>query len=172
MANRRRWRERRCAASCATCHARDFCTECHVNAPEVPPSRRFNPDPRSLAHQAELRAAGSHADPAFLFRHGHPARQGRCRLRHLPHAGELSRLPSGVAHGGMAMHAAGPGRGPGARVERKRPATHGIDFSDNHAEPASPGRRAAARVTLAPSAWIATAPMRRIRVPATIPPAS
>jgi len=37
------------AASCATCHARDYCTECHVNAPEVQTIQALAPDPRSLA---------------------------------------------------------------------------------------------------------------------------
>ena len=42
------------AASCATCHARDFCTECHVNAPEVQAIQALEPDARSLAISAQL----------------------------------------------------------------------------------------------------------------------
>jgi hypothetical protein len=125
------------AASCATCHAREFCTECHVNAPEVPAIQALQPDPRSLAHRTELRAPASHADPAFLFGHGQPARKeaAECAICHAQESclGCHEASPT-VA---LAMHVAGPGRGPGARVERKRPASHGIDFSDTHAEPAS-----------------------------------
>jgi hypothetical protein len=94
-------------------------------------------DPRSLAIRAELRAPASHADPSFLFRHGDPARKDavRCATCHTQESCLDCHQASPTA--ALAMHAAGPGRGPGARVERKRPDSHGIDFSDNHAEPAS-----------------------------------
>jgi hypothetical protein len=125
------------AASCATCHARDFCAECHVNAPEVAAIQALAPDPRSLGLRAELRAPASHADPAFLFRHGGPARKDAadCATCHTQESclGCHEASPT-IA---LAMHAAGPGRGPGARVERKRPVSHGLDFSEDHAEPAS-----------------------------------
>jgi len=122
------------AASCAICHARDFCSECHVNAPEVPAIQALAPDPRSLALRVELRAPASHADPTFLLRHGEPARQeaAECATCHTQESclGCHEASPT-VA---LAMHPAGPGRSPGARVQRKRPTSHGIDFSDSHAE--------------------------------------
>jgi Doubled CXXCH motif (Paired_CXXCH_1) len=129
--------DRGVAASCATCHARDYCTECHVDAPEVAAIQALESDPRSLAIRAELRAPASHADPSFLFRHGDPARKDavRCATCHTQESCLDCHQASPTA--ALAMHAAGPGRGPGARVERKRPDSHGIDFSDNHAEPAS-----------------------------------
>lgn len=125
------------AASCATCHAREFCTECHVNAPEVAAIQALAADPRSLAHRAELRAPPTHADPAFLRRHADPARKeaARCATCHTQesclacHAGS----PTTVA----AIPAGAPGRGRGAPVNRERPASHGLDFSDTHAEVAA-----------------------------------
>lgn len=125
------------AGSCATCHARDFCTECHVDAPEVAAIQALQPDPRSLVHRAELRAPASHADPSFLLRHGEPARReaARCATCHTQESCLGCHQASPTA--ALAMHTAGPGRGTGAQVERKRPESHGIDFSENHAEPAS-----------------------------------
>ena len=125
------------AASCATCHARDFCTECHVDAPEVPAIQALQPDARSLAHRAELRAPASHEDPSFVFRHGEPARReaGRCATCHTQESCLGCHQASPTA--ALAMHTPAPGRGPGARVERKRPPSHGLDFSDQHADVAS-----------------------------------
>jgi hypothetical protein len=125
------------AASCATCHARDFCAECHVNAPEVPAIQALAPDPRSLAHPAELEAPASHQDPAFLRRHGAQARKSAatCATCHTQesclacHAAS----PSSV----QAIPAAAPGRGRGAQIERERPVSHGPDFSETHAEAAA-----------------------------------
>jgi hypothetical protein len=125
------------AASCATCHGRDFCLECHVNAPEVPAIQALARDPRSLAHPAELAAPADHADPRFMVRHGGQARKQsvKCASCHTQesclacHTGQ----PSSV----QALPAAGPDRGRGAAIRRERPASHGRDFSELHAEPAS-----------------------------------
>jgi hypothetical protein len=125
------------AASCATCHARDFCSECHVNAPEVQAIQALEPDARSLAITAELKAPPSHADRNFFLRHGEPARReaARCATCHTQESCLGCHQASPTA--ALAMHRAGPGRGVGARVERKRPESHGADFSENHAELAS-----------------------------------
>jgi hypothetical protein len=125
------------AASCATCHARDFCTECHVNAPEVAAIQALEPDPRSLAVKVELRAPPSHAHPDFMRRHGEQVgRDGvRCATCHTQesclgcHAGS----PSAV----QAIPTAAEGRGRGAQIDRERPRSHGLDFSETHAEPAT-----------------------------------
>jgi hypothetical protein len=122
----------RVSASCATCHARNFCIECHVNAPEVPVIQALGPDPRSTAHEAELEAPASHRDPEFLFRHGGLAQkspsscttchtQESCMACHMARPGVVQALP-----------VAGPGRGKGANVRRARPVSHGQDFSDTH----------------------------------------
>lgn len=125
------------SASCATCHARDFCTECHVNAPEVPAIQALGPDERSLAHRAELRAPPSHQDPEFVRRHGDQARRQAiaCATCHTQESCLACHAGSPVAT--AAIPAAAPGRGRGARIERERPATHGLDFSDTHADAAS-----------------------------------
>ncbi len=125
------------AASCATCHARDFCAECHVNAPETPVIQALGPDPRSLARRPELKAPPSHDDPRFLENHGGPARQRpqACATCHTQESCLACHAPTpGLA---QAMPAAGPGRGRGAVTERRRPASHGVDFSENHGPVAS-----------------------------------
>jgi hypothetical protein len=123
--------------SCATCHARDFCITCHVNAPEVPVIQALAPDPRSLAIKSELKAPASHAAPDFIQRHGQAAeREGKeCATCHT----QENCLTCHVAQPGVAvaMHSAGSGRGLGASVERRRPASHGDDFTDRHGPIAS-----------------------------------
>jgi hypothetical protein len=125
------------SASCATCHARDFCTECHVNAPNVPAIQALAPDPRSLAHTAELEAPAGHRDPAFLRRHGGQARKeaARCAVCHTQESCLACHTASPASV--QAIPAAGPGRGRGATIRRERPTSHGLDFSELHAEPAS-----------------------------------
>ena len=125
------------AASCATCHARDFCAECHVNAPEMPVIQALGPDPRSLARRPELKAPPSHQDPEFLEKHGGQARRRpqSCASCHTQESCLECHAPTpGVAE---AMPVAGPGRGRGAVIERQRPASHGADFSENHGPVAS-----------------------------------
>jgi hypothetical protein len=123
--------------SCATCHARDFCITCHVNAPEVPAIQALAADPRSLAIETKLEAPNSHAAPEFVLRHGPAARStpGSCAACHA----RESCLTCHAAQPdvAVAMHAAGPGRGSGASIERRRPASHGDDFTTRHAPVAS-----------------------------------
>lgn len=130
--------------SCATCHARDFCVSCHVNAPEVPAIQALAPDPRSLAIEVKLDAPVSHAAPEFIKRHGQVVRRDpqSCAACHT----RESCLTCHVAQPAVAvaMHAAGPGRGPGASVNRHRPTTHGDDFTDRHAPVASAAPRSCA----------------------------
>jgi Doubled CXXCH motif (Paired_CXXCH_1) len=125
------------AASCATCHARDYCTECHVNAPEVPAIQALGPDPRSLAHKAELEAPPDHADARFIRRHGGQARKeaAKCAVCHTQESCVACHIGSPASV--QAIPAAGPGRGRGATIHRERPTSHGLDFSELHAEPAS-----------------------------------
>lgn len=125
------------APSCATCHARDFCTQCHVNAPEVAVIQALAPDSRSLAISAELKPPANHDDSRFQSRHGriarrNPASCATCHTRESCLACHRAQLS--VA-GALAV--AGPGRGAGARIVRKLPATHGKDFADRHGPLAS-----------------------------------
>jgi hypothetical protein len=128
------------AASCATCHARDYCITCHVNAPEEVAIQALQPDRRSLAmHVSKLKAPTSHRRRDFLQRHGTLIDEGnaggRCMVCHTQESCAACHIaPPGTVR---ALPAAGPGRGAGAKVERKRPATHGVDYSDAHAAPAA-----------------------------------
>lgn len=122
------------AASCATCHARDFCITCHVDAPERRAIQALAPDPRSLAIAAELRAPASHGAPNFLMRHGALANQ-KIRECRTCHTRESCTACHTVLPGpAKTLAVAGPGRGTGAVIRRSRPVTHGLDFRDNHAQ--------------------------------------
>lgn len=121
------------AASCATCHARDFCASCHVNAPETRAIQALDPDPRSLAIATRLVAPRNHAGPEFLRQHGSGAgsKGERCATCHTRescttcHVGQPGRAIQALA-------VAGPGRGPGAQVARRKPASHVADFGNQH----------------------------------------
>lgn len=120
------------SAACATCHARDFCSECHVNAPEVAAIQALAPDPRSLAIKSELKPPPSHADPAFLRRHGSEARESAATCASCHTQESCLACHTGKPTVAMALHPAGPGRGKGAVIRRRRPASHGSDFSEVH----------------------------------------
>jgi hypothetical protein len=60
--------------SCATCHARDFCSECHVSGSSVPSIATLAPDPRSLAISVVGARPASHARGDFERAHGGQAR--------------------------------------------------------------------------------------------------
>jgi hypothetical protein len=125
------------AASCATCHAQDFCAQCHLNAQEVPAIQALGPDPRSLAVRAELGAPSSHADQAFLRRHGGQVRKraASCATCHTQESCLTCHVASPASV--QAIPAAAPGGGKGAQTKRRRPESHGPDFSRNHAASAS-----------------------------------
>lgn len=133
------------AASCAVCHARDFCAACHVNAPETRPIQALAPDARSLAIKATLAAPPTHRAPDFGRSHGKGvgARGQACATCHTRescvacHAGTS---PASI----RALAAAAPGRGAGAQVERKRPTSHTADFAERHAPLATAAERSCA----------------------------
>ena len=123
--------------SCATCHAREYCITCHVNAPEVPAIQALQRDARSLAMAVpEVKAPASHAVPAFANTHGRKLSKQQltqqCGSCHTATSCEACHQvpPQQV----RALAVAGPGRGTGAVVTRARPATHGTDFTDGHAQ--------------------------------------
>lgn len=128
------------AASCATCHARDFCLQCHVDAPEQRAIQALAPDQRALAIRARLSAPESHRDPGFLSTHGVIAKgqPQECRTCHT----RESCLTCHEVTPRLAdsMYAAGTGRGPGARIARRPPASHTTAFREG-----SHGGSAAAR---------------------------
>ncbi len=139
------------AASCATCHARDFCAACHVNAPETPLIQALGPDPRSLAIKATLKAPVNHKGTDFGRRHGEKVgpKTEKCATCHTResclacHAG----APAAAIR---ALAAAGPGRGVGAVVTRKKPDTHTADFGQKHAPLAVAAERSCATCHVRP----------------------
>jgi hypothetical protein len=121
------------AASCATCHARDFCLNCHVNAPEVPAIQALAPDQRSLVHRANFMAPPSHAEINFLATHGPDARRNQptCAACHAQpscttcHIAPVPRQVAGLAE-------PGPGRATGASTTRHPPPSHTSEFREGH----------------------------------------
>jgi hypothetical protein len=126
------------AASCSTCHAREFCLVCHVNAPEVEAIQALGPDRRSLLLHAELVSPPSHAAATFVTAHGKAASRGdatcaschaqpSCTACHVaPGPREIRDLPM-----------PGPGRGPGAEITRAPPVSHTTAFREGHGPDAS-----------------------------------
>ena len=129
------------AASCATCHARDFCITCHVNAPEEPRIQALQLDPRSLAIKARdsLKAPASHLAVGWLQTHGTRASKQevltRCSVCHTRETCQNCHLvpPTKVT----LVPVSGPGRAPGVKVQRHRPPSHGQNFRDGHKSLAS-----------------------------------
>ncbi len=126
--------------SCATCHAREYCISCHVNAPEVPAIQALQPDPRTLAMpRPEVKAPASHETPTFLTTHGKKLSKQQVTQQ----CGSCHTSTSCIACHQVppqqvrVLAVAGPGRGAGATVARARPATHGTDFTDGHSQLAS-----------------------------------
>jgi hypothetical protein len=125
------------AASCATCHAQNFCTECHVNAPEVAAIRALDVDPRIAERAAPYGPPASHLEPEFARSHGRVAGDGsrRCVTCHTQESCLVCHV--GTPRVADRLMAASPERPHGARTERRRPSSHGADFSATHAEAAA-----------------------------------
>ncbi len=122
------------AASCATCHAQNFCLNCHVNGPEVVAIQALKPDQRSLVHRASFTAPPSHDAQNFAAAHGrqaqrNPASCATCHTQPSCAACHVAPAPRAVT----AMHLPGPGRAPGALLERRPPASHTVEFREGHA---------------------------------------
>ena len=125
------------ASSCATCHARDFCLSCHVDAPEQRAIQALAPDPRSLAIAVTLRAPPGHAAAGFLREHGTTvgtdARQ--CATCHTRESCFACHAPSQRVS--MALHPRAEGRGVGAQPVRRPPVSHAENFRRGHAAAAA-----------------------------------
>lgn len=126
------------AQSCATCHAREFCIACHVNAPEVPAIQALALDERSTALAVSLPVPASHAGATFERAHGADARRkgatcAACHTQESCSTCHLGQPPGRTAQ----LPTAGPGRGPGAQLAREAPATHTSKFRDGHGPEAS-----------------------------------
>jgi hypothetical protein len=126
------------APSCATCHARDFCITCHVNAPEVDVIQALAPDPRSVVLALDLPVPASHRVADFERAHGAAARRtaqscATCHTQESCLACHAGSPPTSVRR----LARAGPGRGTGAVLARTPPATHAGEFRDRHGAQAS-----------------------------------
>lgn len=121
------------APSCATCHAREFCISCHVNAPETPTIQALALDPKSLAIAVRMGAPATHQQTGFLVVHGKEARRSTaaCQTCHTQESCVACHIlpPKSVS----TLYASSPERGAGALVVRSRPPSHQADFSDIHA---------------------------------------
>ncbi len=121
------------SASCATCHAQNFCLNCHVDAPEQPTIQALAPDPRSLAIEATLVAPASHGRNSWAERHGREAERTAtsCATCHTQESCLTCHVPPAAA-AIQSQHRVGPGRAEGARTERVAPVTHTDRWVEGH----------------------------------------
>ncbi|MGE0441719.1 MAG: cytochrome c3 family protein [Gemmatimonadales bacterium] len=133
------------AASCATCHAREFCISCHVNAPETPAIQALGPDRRSLLVPAKLTSPATHQ--AIDFGRSHAAEAGKkgeacvtCHTRESCAACHVGAPATAI----RSLYAAAEGRAVGALVDRKKPASHSVQFTNDHAALATSQERSCA----------------------------
>jgi hypothetical protein len=126
------------AASCATCHARNLCLTCHVNAAESPVITALALDDRSPTFAFAQPVPVSHASPGFLRHHGRDAQRGAatcstCHARESCMTCHVGIPPRAVT----ALPRAGPGRAVGARLTRYPPPGHTLEFRERHASEAN-----------------------------------
>ncbi|HYV97031.1 MAG TPA: cytochrome c3 family protein [Gemmatimonadaceae bacterium] len=121
------------ASSCATCHSRDMCITCHVDAPESRPIQALALDARAPRYAGKEPVPASHADRNFSRAHAGLATKpgatcATCHTRESCETCHLNVPPTPV----LALAAAGTGRAVGAHVERTKPVSHGWDFPKRH----------------------------------------
>jgi hypothetical protein len=121
------------AASCATCHARNLCIACHVNAPESPVIQALALDARAPEYVATQPVPASHARANFLLAHGKEAQRASatcatCHTRESCATCHVANAPRVIA----SLPAAGPGRAVGAQPTRRAPVSHTFEFRERH----------------------------------------
>ncbi len=121
------------SANCATCHSRNMCVTCHVNAPELAPIRALALDDRPPLYSAPQPTPASHASADFLRVHGRDARRSdatcaSCHARETCTTCHVGVPPQAVA----SLPQRGPGRATGAQLTRKPPASHTREFREGH----------------------------------------
>jgi len=126
------------AQSCATCHAKDFCSACHVDAALVPAIQALEPDPRSLAVPQKLVAPASHGTRDFEQRHGRLAGNdgATCRTCHTQQSC-FQCHGADAPKAARALLAAGAGRSAGAQTVARLPSSHTPQWKDGHGPIAS-----------------------------------
>jgi hypothetical protein len=119
--------------SCATCHARNLCVTCHVDAAESPVIAALEFDARVPVYAAALPVPPSHHEPGFLRMHGRYAQRGTatcatCHTRESCMTCHIGAPPRAVA----VLPASGPDRAVGAQLTRTPPPSHTWDFRERH----------------------------------------
>jgi hypothetical protein len=121
------------AANCSTCHARNLCVTCHVNAPESPVISALAFDDRVPPYIGSVRAPASHAASGFLRAHGGQAQReaNRCAVCHTRESCTTCHI--GAPPRAFALlAAAGPERALGVQLVRAPPVTHTREFKEKH----------------------------------------
>jgi hypothetical protein len=126
------------AASCSTCHARNLCISCHVNAAESLVISALELDDRSPVFALTQPVPASHSRPDFIRTHGREAERGTatcatCHTRESCATCHSGTTPRAVA----ALPPAGPNRAAGAQLVRTPPTSHTWDFREKHGPEAS-----------------------------------
>lgn len=146
-----RHRDQATSETCATCHAREFCASCHVNASQVGPIEALGRDERvaSLARSRRVvyQRPASHGAGAFLRTHGLTARSGaagcaNCHSREscLTCHRQEERL-AGIA----ALPRRTRGGARGVDLAGMRPPDHSPDFQLRHRTAAASGEAVCGR---------------------------
>lgn len=127
------------SANCATCHARNLCVTCHVNARELAPIQALATDTRPPPLVTMQPIPASHASTGFLREHGRDAQRStvtcaNCHTRESCTTCHVVALPRAAS----TLPAADSGRAHGAQPLRLPPSSHTEDFRrDRHGSLAS-----------------------------------
>ena len=124
--------------SCATCHAQEYCTQCHVDWARTPAIAQLGSDPRALAVPIAFRAPASHGRTSFERGHGALARRHpeQCATCHTQQSC-MSCHPV-IPQAGSRLEVSAPNGATGATVVRTPPPSHaGPEWASAHGPLAS-----------------------------------
>jgi len=126
------------AANCATCHSRDLCLSCHVNAPESNVIQALALDARVPVRTAPMPTPPTHGSENWVRSHQRDARRPRatcstCHARESCLTCHRGTPPPAVT----ILAVREQGRAVGASPVRARPTNHTWEFSIRHAGEAS-----------------------------------
>jgi hypothetical protein len=112
-------------ASCATCHSRESCERCHVNAERIPAITALGTDQRvarvAAGRAPEYPTPRSHLAPEFETSHGRQARENiqSCANCHAQPSCRSCHIGRGAAREIAQLPAPRPGTAPGVQLERR-----------------------------------------------------